>query len=152
MSTNTCIYYNYRVLGEVIEKRFKNDKCEFKRISFALSSQTPNGSGLYTKIYCHAFDAIADEILKLGIKDGDIITIEAEHMVYKKGEGMIENTYRIQKVIPVYIKKTGEQGNTAATKAAENTIQLEQKTAEKQSKEQVQLNAFMDVLTGDLFN
>ena len=147
MLNNICIYLNNRVLGEVRESTGTS-----KRISFAISSQRPDNNGLYVKVYCYAFDEKADEILKLGLQDGDLITVVAEHGVYKKGAGIIENAYKVISVTPVRLRRKSENPADEQKSTESSThVPNNQSIKKTEPEENVQLNAFMGVLTGGLF-
>lgn len=153
MLNNICIYLNNRVLGEVRESTFNTKDGTSKRISFAISSQRPDNNGLYVKVYCYAFDEKADEILKLGLQDGDFVTVIAEHGVYKKGAGIIEDAYKVISVTPVRLKRKNE--NTIdEPKTNETSAKIPENHSGKESsnEDNVQLNAFMGILTGGLFS
>ncbi len=152
---NICIYFNNRVLGEVRTSEFSNQDGKSKRVSFAISSQRPDSNGLYVKIYCHAFDKAAEDILKLNLQDGDIITAVVEHKVFKKGAGVIENCYRVLSVVPVKLKRKSESStnNSNSEESSEQTpTQTNSVENTVTNENHVQLNAFMDVLTGGLFS
>ena len=109
MLKNICIYTNYRILGEVRMQTFQQNGSEQKRVSFCLSSYTPDNNGIYLKIYCYAFDKVAEEISKLNLNEGDLLTAVCEHVQYKTSKGVLENRYKV--INFNYIKKEKEKNH-----------------------------------------
>ena len=105
---NMCIYPNYRVLGEVAVKEFQQNGEMKKRVSFCISSYRPDTSGLFLKIYCHAFDQVAEDLAKAGLGEGDLITVFAEHVLFKSKNG-IESRYKVTSFSHVKKKVEAEE-------------------------------------------
>jgi len=95
MVKNMCMYPNYRILGDVKSSAFTKDGKECQRVSFAVSSYMPDSNGVFIKLFCYAFDSVAEEIAKANLQDGDIVTLFAEHNKYKSSKGIIEDRYRV---------------------------------------------------------
>ena len=105
MLKNICIYPNYRILGEIKETTF-GEKQE-KRVSFAVSSYHPDANGIFLKLYCHAFDKTAEEIIKSGLKEGDLVTLVCEHGLFKTRTGVMESRYKVTNF--TFVKKASSK-------------------------------------------
>lgn len=95
MLKNICIYPNYRILGEFKTTTFKQGDKDQVRVSFAVSSYHPDANGVFLKLYCHAFDQVAEELIRANLKEGDLITVFCEHGLYKTRNGVMEDRYKV---------------------------------------------------------
>lgn len=107
MTKNICIYPNFRILGEFKVTTF-GEKQE-KRVSFAVSSYLPDSNSVYLKLYCHAFDKVAEDLIKASLKDGDLITIICEHGLFKTKTGIMESRYKVTGFN--YVKRSSKEEN-----------------------------------------